>query len=162
VRRDDDNETCGDGRSVAGDSRIDFDHLNNQAQSVGTEQTAIRAALTKWTEDFNAGNVKEVCGLFALDLRYNYKGFPERNYQEICDGLYRSLTDQTRRYAYSLTIKEIIVSSDLTAVRLTWTLRIEKPDAPPQISHEHGIDIFRKQSDDTWKIIRFIAYDEPA
>jgi steroid delta-isomerase len=88
----------------------------SRAQSVGTEQTAIRAVLTKWTEDFNAGNVKEVCGLFALDLRYDYKGFPERNYQEICDGLHRSLTDQTKRYAYSLAIKEIIVSSDLAAV----------------------------------------------
>jgi ketosteroid isomerase-like protein len=131
------------------------------AQSAGTEQAAIRAALTKWTEDFNAGNVTEVCGLFALDLRYDYKGFPERNYQQICDGLRRSLTDQTRRYTYSLAIKEIIVSSDLAAVRLTWTLRIEKPDALPQISQEHGIDIFRIQSDGTWKIIRFIAYDEP-
>jgi ketosteroid isomerase-like protein len=131
------------------------------AQSAGTEQAAIRAALTKWTEDFNAGNAKEVCGLFAPDLRYDYKGFPERNYQEICDGLHRSLTDQTRRYNYSLIIKETIVSSDLAAVRLTWTLRIDEPDAPPQISQEHGIDIFRKQSDGTWKIIRFIAYDEP-
>ena len=131
------------------------------AQSAETEQAAIRAALTKWTEDFNAGNVNEVCGLFAPNLRYDYRGFPERNYREICDGLHRSLTDQTRRYSYSLAIKETIVSSDLAAVRLTWTLRIDKPDAAPQISQEHGIDIFRKQSDGTWKIITFIAYNEP-
>jgi ketosteroid isomerase-like protein len=131
------------------------------AQSMETEQAAIRTALTKWTEDFNAGNVKEVCGLFAPDLRYDYRGFPERDYQDICDGLRRSLTDQTRRYSYSSAIKEVIVSSDLAAVRLIWTLRVTKPDAPPQVSQEHGIDIFRKQSDGTWKIIRFIAYEAP-
>jgi uncharacterized protein (TIGR02246 family) len=130
------------------------------AQSVETEEAAIRAALTKWTEDFNAGNVEQVCGLFTLDLRYDYRGFPERGYQEICDGLRRSLTDHTKRYDYSLAIKEVIVSSNLAVVRLIWTLRVTKPDAPPQVSQEYGIDIFRKQPDGTWKIIRFIAYDE--
>jgi len=131
------------------------------AQSVETEEAAIRAALTKWTENFNAGKVEEVCGLFARDLRYDYRGFPERGYQDICDGLRRSLTDPTKRYDYSLAVKEVIVSSSLAAVRLIWTLRVSKPDTPPQVSQEHGIDIFRKQSDGTWKIIRFIAYDEP-
>jgi uncharacterized protein (TIGR02246 family) len=133
----------------------------SSAQSAQTDQAAIRAALTKWTDDFNAGNVAAVCGLFAPDLRYDYKGFPERGYQDICDGLRGSLTDRTKRYRYSLAIKDIVVSSDLAAVRLTWTLQVTKPDAPPQISHEHGIDIFRKKPDGAWKIIRFIAYDEP-
>jgi uncharacterized protein (TIGR02246 family) len=133
----------------------------SRAQSTETDQAAIRAALTKWTDDFNAGNVAAVCGLFAPGLRYDYKGFPERGYQDICDGLRGSLTDQTKRYHYSLEIKEIVVSSDLAAVRLTWTLQVIRPDAPPQLSHEHGIDIFRKEPDGAWKIIRFIAYDEP-
>jgi ketosteroid isomerase-like protein len=133
----------------------------SSAQSAETDRDAIRAALTKWTDDFNVGNVAAVCGLFAPDLRYDYKGFPERGYQDICDGLRGSLTDRTRRYHYSLAIKDIVVSSELAAVRLTWTLRVGRPDAPPQISHEHGIDIFRKQPDGAWRIIRFIAYDEP-
>ena len=131
------------------------------AQSADADQAAIRAALTKWTDDFNARNVAAVCGLFAPDLRYDYKGFPERGYQDICDGLRGSLTDQTRRYHYSLAIKDIVVSADLAAVRLTWILQVTKPDAPPQISREHGIDIFHKTSDGAWKIIRFMAYDEP-
>ena len=133
----------------------------SRAQSTGPDQAAIAGALAKWTDDFNTGNVAAVCGLFAPDLRYDYKGFPERSYRDICDGLRRSLTDRTKRYHYSLAIKEIVVSTGLAAVRLTWTLQVTKPDAPPQISHEHGIDIFRKESDGAWKIIRFIAYDEP-
>lgn len=131
------------------------------AQSVEQEQTSIRAALTKWTDDFNAGNVDKVCGLFALDLRYEYRGFPERGYREICDGLRNSLADKAKRYRYSLVIKEVVVSSDLADVRLVWTLRVTKPDGTAQVSQEHGIDIFGKQPDGTWKILRFIAYDEP-
>jgi steroid delta-isomerase len=131
------------------------------AQSSATDEAAIRAALTQWTDDFNAGNTAAVCDLFAPGLRYDYRGFPERGYQDICDGLRGSLTDQTTRYHYSLAVKDIVVSSDLAAVRLTWTLQVTKPGAPPQISQEPGIDIFRKQPDGAWKIVRFIAYEEP-
>jgi ketosteroid isomerase-like protein len=123
-------------------------------------QAAIRTALTKWTNDFNTGNIREVCDLFSSDLRYDYRGFPERAYNDMCDGLRRSLTDRTKRYSYSLAIKEILVSGDLAVVRLTWTLTITRPGGQPEVSREHGIDVFQRQRDQSWKIIRFIAYDE--
>ena len=130
------------------------------AQTLDSGQAAIRAVLTKWTEDFNAGNVEAVCGLFSSDLLYDYRGQLERNYKDICDLLRRSLADQTRRYAYSLAIKDILVSGDLAAVRLIWTLTVTRPDTQAAtVSQEYGIDVFRREPDDTWRIIRFIAYD---
>src|SRR3954451_10494375 len=51
----------------------------------------LQAALTQWTADFNAGNKEKVCGIFAPDLRYDYRGFPERGFAEICATLQRSL-----------------------------------------------------------------------
>lgn len=131
------------------------------AQAPDSAQTAIRAALAKWTDAFNARNVEGVCSLFSTDLRYDYRGFPERNYTDICDGLRRALTDRTKRYAYSLAVKDVLVSGDLAIVRLTWTLTITKPHARPKVSHEPGIDVFKRQADGTWTIIRFLAYDEP-
>ena len=131
------------------------------AQPSDGGQLAIRATLTKWMEDFNAANVEEVCSLFSPDLRYDYRGFPERNYTDMCDGLSRALTDSTKRYAYSLAVKEVLVSGDLAIVRLTWTLTVTKPDGRPEVSREPGIDVFQRQADRTWKIIRFLAYDEP-
>jgi ketosteroid isomerase-like protein len=130
------------------------------AQTPDTDQTAIRAALAKWTDDFNKRNVERACSLFSTDLRYDFRGFPERNYTDMCDGLRRALTDRVKRYAYSLSVKEVLVSGDLAMVRLTWTLTVAKPDARPVVSQEHGIDVFKRQADGTWKIIRFIAYDE--
>jgi ketosteroid isomerase-like protein len=99
--------------------------------------------------------------LFALDLRYDYRGQPERGYGDICALLHRSLADGTKHYAYSFTVKEILVADDLAVVRLSWTLRMRSRG--PQgfaRSTESGMDIFRKQADGSWKIIRYIAYEE--
>jgi ketosteroid isomerase-like protein len=124
------------------------------------EQAAVRARLAKWTNDFNAGKVEESCDLFAAELRYDYRGLPERNYQEMCAGLRRALTDPSRHYRYGLAIKDIFVFGDMAAVRLVWTLTLTSAGALPKVSHEHGIDIFRRQPDGAWRIIRFVAYDD--
>jgi uncharacterized protein (TIGR02246 family) len=123
-------------------------------------ETAIRDALMNWTQHFNAGAAEGICDLFAPDLRYDYRGHPERGFEDVCGLLRRSFSDRTRRYSYSLEIKEIIVSGDLAVVRLVWTLTV-KPMGPGNetVSQEPGIDVFRKHPDGTWKIIRYIAYE---
>ncbi len=125
-------------------------------------ESAIRGSLSGWTAAFNAGRGEEVCGLFAPDLRYDYRGHPERGYDDICALLKRSLTDTSRRYAYALDIKEVIVSGDLAVVRLTWRLSVSYRAAAAAAveSVETGVDIFRKQPDGRWRIIRYIAYEE--
>jgi len=123
-------------------------------------QAAIRARLMQWTGDFNAAKVPEACDLFASDLRYDYRGLPERNYQDMCAGLRRVLTDPAKHYSYGLAIKDIFVFGDMAAVRLVWTLTLTGAGAQPKVSHEHGIDVFHRQPDDAWRIIRFVAYDD--
>jgi steroid delta-isomerase len=130
------------------------------AQPVDLAQTAIRAALAKWTADFNAARVTEVCDLFSADLRYEFAGFPERGHRELCEQLRTSLSDRSKRYTYSHVIKEIIVSGDLAVVRLTWTLKVRTlGEGDEAVTEEPGMDIFRRQLDGRWKIIRYIAYE---
>src|SRR6516162_11224109 len=62
-------------------------------QSADPAQDAIRTALLRWTADFNARKSAAICDLFAPDLRYDYRGQPERGCREICDLLHRSLSD---------------------------------------------------------------------
>jgi ketosteroid isomerase-like protein len=125
-------------------------------------ESAIRAALAKWTEDFNAGRTQTVCELFSRDLRYDYRGQSERTYRDICDLLRRSLSDRTQRYAYTLAIKEILVSGELAVVRLVWSLTVTKADGSGRtVTQEPGMDVFRKQPDGAWKIVRYIAYESP-
>jgi uncharacterized protein (TIGR02246 family) len=131
------------------------------AQTADPAQAEIRAALTQWMADFNAGKADRVCGLFAPDLIAQYRGQPERNYDAICDLLKRSLRDPAKRFSYALDIKEIIVAGDFAVVRLTWTLTIQSKDAPAETIEEPGMDVFRRQGDGAWRISRYIAYDAP-
>ena len=80
-------------------------------------EDAIRATFAQWTKDFNAGNADAVCRLFSPDLRYDFRGYPERDYNDVCTLLHRSLADKSKRYAYALDIREIIVSGDLAVVQ---------------------------------------------
>jgi glutathione S-transferase len=83
------------------------------AQGDTPAQAAIRAALTQWMADFNAGRAEKVCDLFARDLVAQYRGQPERGWDALCDLLKRSLADRDKRYSYALAIKEILVEGDL-------------------------------------------------
>ena len=131
------------------------------AQSGDQAERTIRAALAKWTTDFNARDASHICELFAPDLVYDYRGFPERDYPTLCGLLHRSLADPTRRFRYALDIKEIIVSGDIAVVRLVWTLEVTAAGAKTQETREPGLDVFRRQPDGSWKIARYIAYEAP-
>src|SRR6267154_1863173 len=87
-------------------------------QAANPDETAIRQALTDWTEHFNGRHADQVCHLFAPDLRYDYRGYPERGFDQICELLRRSLADSIKTYTYSLNIKEVLVSGNLAIVRL--------------------------------------------
>jgi uncharacterized protein (TIGR02246 family) len=127
----------------------------------GSPELAIRNALTDWTLAFNAGDRAAVCNLFAPDLRYDYRGFPERGFEELCGQLQASLADPVRKFAYDLVIKEIIVTGDMAAVRLVWTLTTKRQGQLSGTStYEPGLDIFRRQANGSWKIVRYIAYEE--
>jgi ketosteroid isomerase-like protein len=124
-------------------------------------KTAIRNTLMQWTGDFNDGNVDKVCNLFAPDLRSNFRGQPESNFEGLCAQLQKSLKDEARSYSYELDIEEIVVSGDMAIVRLVWTLTIRPKDGGAAIlSRERGLDVFRKQPNGTWKIVRFLAYND--
>jgi steroid delta-isomerase len=132
------------------------------AVPAGASEDAIRATLTRWMDDFNAQRADRVCDLFAPELRYDYRGFPERNYRQMCDVLHRSLTDPQRRFSYALDIKEILVSGELAAVWLVWTLTTTTRDPPATArTQEYSMDLFRRQGDGSWKLIRYLAYEAP-
>lgn len=124
-------------------------------------EDAIRNTLLQWTKDFNAGDSEAACSLFSPELRYDFRGYPERGYEDICTLLKRSLRDESKRYAYSLDIREIIVSRDIAVVRLAWTLTVTLPNGQVVKTVEPGMDVLRKGADGLWKIIRYIAYEAP-
>jgi ketosteroid isomerase-like protein len=127
-------------------------------------QAQIRHALEQWPRDFAAGNAGAVCGLFARDLVATYPGQADRDYQALCADLTASMHDAQRKFRYDTPrIEVLLVSGDLAVVRLVWTLRISTPGAdegPP--GYERGVDVFRRQSDGSWKVSISHSYPDAA
>ena len=132
-----------------------------RAAAEDSAEAAIKSALGQWMQDFNAGNAEKACALFAPDLRYDFRGYAERDYRDICDRMQRSLSDKSKTYSYDLDVREIIVSDDIAVVRLVWKLTVTLPNGQQVVSVEPGMDVFRKERDGAWKIIRYIAYEAP-
>jgi len=97
--------------------------------------------------------------IFAPDLRYDYRGFPERGFAGTCSTLQRSLSDPTKRYVDALDINEILTAGDLAVVRRVWTLKVTPRVGVKAVLQEPGMDVFRRQPDGSWKINRYIAYE---
>jgi uncharacterized protein (TIGR02246 family) len=127
------------------------------APAAASDGDDIRNRLSQWTDAFNAGEKDAICDLFSKQAISDFRGQPERNYDEICALLHDSLDDPARDFHYDLDIHEIIVEGDLAVVRLTWTLFI----SPLNVTTvEQGMDVFRHEADGKWRIIRYIAYEE--
>ena len=61
----------------------------------GQEDAAetVRAALTQWRDDFNAGEIEGLCDIFAPDLVVTYRGTPDRGYAAFCRQLEMAVAD---------------------------------------------------------------------
>src|SRR5690606_34477965 len=84
----------------------------------------IRAALREWADDWNAGRLAPVCDLFAKDVVLSFPGGPDRDWKTMCDGFARLFAGGAPTLRYDPPeIEEVLVSGDLAAVRVVWTLR---------------------------------------
>ena len=87
------------------------------------------------------------------------RAWPEQRYDDICPRLKRALGDEARSWTYAQPdIKEILVFGDMAVVRLTWTSTVTGGAEGDVKSVEPGMDIFRRQPDGGWKIMRYMAY----
>jgi len=117
----------------------------------------VRARLYQWTDDFNAKRIEPVCDLFSKELISTVRGQGDTDYATRCGILTKSLADPARDFHYEVDIHEVIVSGDLAVVRLTWTLFI----TPMNVTAvEPGMDVFRKEADGAWRIVRYLSYED--
>lgn len=121
------------------------------------DQLAIARELENWARAFNAKNAPAACELFADDLIATIRGVPDRGRDEVCAQLSAALAKPDQQMTYTPDIHEIIVSHDLAAVRLVWTLTVRRGSAE-HTSQEPGFDIFRRQANGAWKITRFMTF----
>ncbi|HEX5325726.1 MAG TPA: nuclear transport factor 2 family protein [Acetobacteraceae bacterium] len=106
---------------------------------------------------FNARDAAGTCDLFASNLISTVPGALDAGRDAVCSRLAALLARHDVELHYDLDIHEIIVSGDIAVVRLVWTLTSRR-GSHRDTSKEAGMDIFDRQPDGTWSIIRFIAF----
>jgi steroid delta-isomerase len=125
-------------------------------------EAEIRAALTQWTSDFNAGHADKICDLFAPSLRADVRGAAERDFDTQCRLLRKALADPEQTDSEAFELKEILTERDMAVVRLTWTTTTRvKATGQVSTSVYQGLDVFGRSSDGRWSIIRYMAYERP-
>lgn len=124
------------------------------------DRSAIAERLRDWAAAFNRKDSAAVCDLFAADLVQTVPEVPEGSRDEVCKRLDALFARTDASFNYAVDIREIIVSGDLAVVRLFWTLTAQSGQKPADISREAGMDVFRREQDGKWRIIRFIAFTE--
>jgi steroid delta-isomerase len=117
----------------------------------------IRARLQQWTASFNGRDKAGACELFSKSLVSDVRGQGEADYEARCRTIGNALDDPQRSFHYDLDIKDIIVDKTTAIVRLNWHLTISPGG---MTSTETGLDVFRKESDGRWRIIRYMAYSD--
>ncbi|MDI4657324.1 YybH family protein [Xanthobacter autotrophicus] len=127
-----------------------------------SDAAAIRSRLTGWAEAFNAGDASRVCDLFADDLQSDVETAPVGDKASVCARLKTALAKPDRRLTYTVAIHDILVSGDMAAVRLTWTSTLstagKNAAGESESWAEQGLDVFRRDPDGAWRIVRYMAY----
>jgi steroid delta-isomerase len=121
------------------------------------DEAAIRARLHGWAAAFNSGDVDGACGLFSDDVQSTVPGTLSGDKNAICDRLRAAIGKTDRKLSYAANIHEVLISGDQAVVRLTWTLNVSR-DGKTATSTEEGMDVFHRQPDGQWQIVRFIAF----
>jgi uncharacterized protein (TIGR02246 family) len=121
------------------------------------DKEEITSQLTQWVTAFNARDAAGACDIFAANLISTVPGALDAGRDAVCARLAALLAKSDRQMRYSLSIQEILVSGDLAVVRLDWTLNVKKK-VDLETMHEAGLDIFQRQVDGKWSIIRFMAF----
>ncbi len=121
------------------------------------DQDAILARLNRWTVAFNTRDTAGTCDLFAPDLIATFRGGPDQGRQAVCRRIAHALANPDQSLHNQADVQEVIVSGDLAVVRLVWTQTIVR-GAIRHVSREPGIDIFKRQPDGSWSIIRYLAF----
>jgi steroid delta-isomerase len=125
---------------------------------MSSDKAAITERLEHWTAAFNARDAAGVCDLFSPELIYTIPEVRNGNREELCTRLGALLAKTGLQLRYETPdIREIIISGNIAVVRLFWTLTARK-GTDHDTSTEAGMDIFKRQPDGKWFIVRFISF----
>jgi uncharacterized protein (TIGR02246 family) len=126
------------------------------------DAAAIRSALENWLKASNSRDAEGMGKVWAADAVASVPGQIDADFNAIRAGEKNAATRTDISRTMSLEIEEIQVSGDLGFVRDTWTFTT-KWTRTGEVTRAklRGVEIWRRQADGSWKIIRSLSYLDP-
>lgn len=132
--------------------------LSASAQERDVE--ALRSAVLRSGEAFNAGDPDAIMSQYARDVVLSYPGIPDMGYDALVSA-YASLRTPKPGVTVrtSPTIEEILVSGDMGVIRVMWTTTTTETNPPRESTRQmKDLQVWRRESDGTWKLARGMHY----
>lgn len=127
------------------------------------EKAVFHDLFENWTKGFNNKDLTVSCALFSKSVIADYRGVPQKNYDDICNGFQKIFKDPNRKYQYRFKLHDVYHSGDLAAVRITWYLVVEEQENNKKVTHtiqDEGLDVLEKNKDGKWQIVNYIGYEK--
>ncbi len=96
--------------------------------------------------------------VWAPDLIGWYPGTPDATYAKEVENAARV---QPVRTTYEVEVKEVMLSGSLAVVRDIWKFTTKQPGGESVVDTVKSYEVWRRQSDGSWKISRWISAPEP-
>lgn len=117
---------------------------------------AVRQAIAAMGEAFNARNPDALMALHAKDVILTDPGIPDQTYETLSKS-YSELSKLKPGVTITTTsnVEEILLSGDLAVVRLVWTTQTaETTPVRKSTRFMKGLQVWRRESDGSWKFAR--------
>ena len=130
--------------------------------SPDADAQAIRAKILQGARGFMLGDPDTVLAHYARDIVLSYPGIPDMDYATLA----RSYGELRRRpagerAATTPTFDEVLVSGDLTVVRVRWTTTITDSTGRASTRRLRDMQVWRRERDGQWMFVRGMHYREP-
>jgi ketosteroid isomerase-like protein len=124
-------------------------------------ETKIRAAIERWRQAANRRDWKTALDVWAPDLVGWYPGEADATYKREADYAAVPVNAADPVSTFEVTINEVIVDETLAVVRDTWVITTKSKAGAPTVEKLRSFEVWRRQPDKAWKIVRWISAPEP-
>jgi uncharacterized protein (TIGR02246 family) len=122
---------------------------------------AVRAAVMKSAEAYNANDPDAVMALYARDVVLSYPGLPDMGYETLARGYAEMRSRKPGSARTEPTIEEILVSGDLAVVRMIWNTTVTDDAGARNSRQMKDLLVWRREPDGSWKFARGMHFRIP-
>jgi len=132
-----------------------------RASDTARDEALLRQYIVESGEAFNRRDLNGMLARVSPDLILTYPGIPDMSYDDLAKGYAEMIAQPPGvRITTVPTVEEVIVSSGLGVVRITWTTTTESASGR-KVRRMRDMQVWQRSGQGEWRFIRGIHFREP-